>query len=77
MPDSELDRIFKNKLTGINKVPEKMSWNLENSWLRLQSKRRKKVLNSIYYYGAAILIVGFLLGQVIDPGYFKNKRSKT
>jgi hypothetical protein len=76
MPDNKIDNIFKQKIEEITQLPENMAWDKENSWLRLKRKRKQKILSKVYYYAAAILIFGLLLGQLFNIS-FKQKELKT
>jgi len=76
MPDNKIDHIFKQKIEEISQLPENLLWDKENSWIRLKRKRRQKNLSKVYYYAAAVLIIGLLLGQIFNFN-FKQKELKT
>jgi hypothetical protein len=77
MPDNKIDKIFKQKIDEMVQVPGNMGWNKENSWLRLKKKRKQKILSKVYYYAAAILIIGFLLGQFINVNFIQKEAKKS
>jgi len=75
MPDNELDNIFKHKIGEIDKLPQHSLWEIENSWQRFRLKKKKKAIHRIYFYAAAILILGFFAEQIIISEFYKGESS--
>ena len=73
MLDNNIDKIFKQKIEEITQIPENICWEKESSWLRLKKKRKQKSLFRLYYYAAAILIFGFILGYALNNTFSKKE----
>ncbi len=72
MPDNRIDNIFKNKVSQLKSSELPVSWNKKDSWERLENKRVNKK-QKFFYYAAAILVLGFLLGSLFHNSPLKNK----
>ncbi len=63
MPDNT-DKIFREKIEELSMFPTAIKWNKQNSWKRLQEKRRRKTILRFSYYAAAIIIIGLVISNV-------------
>jgi hypothetical protein len=72
MPDNKIDIVFKNQIEQLNSNELPTGWNKKESWERLENKRANKK-QKLYYYAAAILVLGFLLGSLFQNSPIKNK----
>ena len=77
MPDNNTDKIFKKRIEELSGIPSSIKWNKNNSWKRLQGKRRRKSMIRFTYYAAAIIIIGLIISNVylgkIKPLFNHNK----
>jgi len=73
MPDNKTDSLLKQKIEEITQLPQNLAWDKENSWQRFERKRKQKIRLKVYYYAAAILIFGFLLGQIFSMDFTQKE----
>ena len=64
MPDNNTNKLFKKKIEALSEIPSSIKWNKDNSWKKLQRKRRRKFMISFTYYAAAIIIIGLIISNV-------------
>lgn len=63
--ESNIDNIFKEKISPIDKKP--MDWNKEESWILIQSQKRKYTLKKFLKYAA---MLAFVLGSTLITIHF-------
>ncbi len=60
-----MDNVFKSQVEQLKSDDLPGSWDKNNSWERLQHKRKRRNL-AWYFSAAAILIIGLLLSSVLQ-----------